>query len=575
MRSEQITADIVKDEFGGDMVKIIESIFRVRTTEGRLIDYKMVEPHRKMLRTGLLGDKSALLRVVNKGRQGGFSTFLQIENISIASLMPNTYQYYVATKEQTAKNWLRRLEKIAKDARLWFDGSRIIDLDTNSTHLEKIFKHFPKDVKRDIEYSYIVGLAASPGGIRGESAINIDLDEFAFNIRVKNQQRDVLEAIKYFISQGGQMTMQSTPLVKTDLFWEIYTKAEERMFTRFYFPIIENWQELDLTKPLFMLTTPQRRKTSSYPDRLVDEERQRLINSGLYEEKELLINRVKKRVWSQKMKIPYYWIDVGVLEMSRRDDLEYFKQEVLGVPADVMHRFITPELVDERAVSREKYENDGSGIYGMAIDVAQKRDLLSITVGEFDNNGVIWERWIEESQEWTPIQFDLVKELALRYKPMEIRIDNTGVGIALGDLIENDPEMPPLRRIEFGSSVELPAKKLKMTEFLAIGFKRALQNGKYNMLNHRYANQHVLGIEKIPLESGGVRYSGKRSEIGRDDHFWSKAMLNANFGFALKNPAFSTLGGKTFISVPIMKRKKLYRSPLLDAPTNNSNYIGW
>lgn len=557
-----------RSEIGNDPVRLIESIFRIRDNKGKLIDYKIAEPHKKMLLTGLLGDMSALLRVVNKGRQAGFSTFKMIEDITIASVMPRTYQYYVSSNEDGAKKWLRDVEDVCDDARLWVDGSRIIDIDSRkSTLLEKAFKHFPKDVRKEIEHSYVVGMAASAME-RGKYAINVDLDEFAWHIRLKDQQIQVFNAMKHFISQGGMITIQSTPFVRTDLFWKLYINAQDELYTPFYFPIIENWHEIDLSKPLALpieFKDNADDKIRSALD-ITNEKIEKLRNSGLYEEKRVKFMNKVRLCLVQKMIIPYWWIDIGLLEADRRSDLDYFKQENLGIPSDVMYRFIAPELIEPRIISQEKFRNDDNGYYIIGWDIAQKRDISAITVGQIID-GIMWERAIYETQEPYPEQVELAKELCIRYKPFEIRIDNTGVGISIGDMIEKEPIFPRLRRIDFNSYIELKTKKEKITSYMAEQFKNALINGTYNLIEHSHALNHVLRVEKIATEAGGIRYTGKKGGE-RDDHFWSKAILNGNFDISNMMPAFGVqksgfmLGKKRGIGrLGVLIKKKKVEDP--------------
>lgn len=507
-----------RQKINNDIVNVVESIFRVRDNKGQLVDYKLATPHKRLLQTGILGDKSALYRVINKGRQAGFSVFNAVEMITIAELMPMTNQYYIATKEQQAKSWLKKVDRLSKDTRLWIDGSRIIDIDTTkSSQLEKRFRHFPKGIKKEIEYSYITGLSASPSGIRGDTGINVLLDEYALMVQKKNQQRDILEAVKYFVSQGGQLTMQSTPLVKTDIFWDTYENAERKLYTPFYCPIIENWKDLDLTKDL----------------------RQ------------------------QACRIPYPWIDINTLEKARRDDLEYFKQENLGLPADVLHRFIEPELLYSNVTSEPKPYNIG-GLYKIAVDVAQKRDLTAITVGEIEN-GMIYERHVDESQAKYPEQARQIAELCKRYKPLEVLIDTTGGhGTGLADCLE-ELVNTPIRRIEFSSFIELKDKKMKITEYMATEFKKALVDGTYKLLDNQRAIRHVLRVEKKVTDTGTTRYTGKNNSSGdgripRDDHFWSKCILNANFDKNLGQNIFGAHESMSLRSNPKQRRSFIPRN---------------
>jgi len=472
--------------------EFIEAVFRVRDSFGKLNDYKIAEPHKILLKSGILGDRTALTRIINKGRQAGFSTFSAVEFLTIAQLMPNTNQFYVATKEEQAKNWLKKVERMALDTKLMPDSSRLIDIDTvASSQLEKLVRHMPDDVKKGFEYSYITGLAASPGGIRGSDAINVLVDEWAWMVQRKNQQREVYDAVKYFVMQGGQLTLQSTPYISTDLFMKTYQKARESLMTPFYFPIIENLNEIDINRDLRY----------------------------------------------QPCKIPYPWINLDKLEQARRDDLEYFKQECLGIPSDVMYRCFPPELIYPCVDSIEKFMNKDGSNYKIGIDVAQKRDMSAITVCEFMDDGSIWERWVEDTQLPYPQQYrDVIKPLIDRYNPIEIIIDNTGIGVALSDIItDNIPEFP-LRKIEMAEKVviktefvdgEEKEKKISMGDFLYQQFKGRIYDKTYHMIDNQVAINHILNVEKV--ESGtGTKITGKTNGK-RDDHFWSKTFLVANF----------------------------------------------
>lgn len=463
---------------------VVESIFRIRDNKGKILDYKVIPPHEKLLKTGLLGDRSKLNRIINKGRQGGFSFFFNIECLMIAQLYPNTNQYYVATKEEKAVEWLKKSEELVRISRLSPDGNRLIDMDfIKSSQLKKIIKHFPKGMKKDIERSHIIGLSASPSGIRGETGINIILDEFAQNMMKKDMQMKIYNAIKYFVSQGGQMSVSSTPLIKTDAFWEMYSDAENRLLSKFYFPIIENWEEIDLNKDL--------------------------------------------RLQQEKLVMPYFWTKVQVLEEARRQDVDYFKQEVLGIPADILLRYIPPELLYANVNSIERFMNDNNGYYIFGIDVGQKRDLTAITVGEIVGDE-IYERWVQDSQDTYTIQAKDIIALCKRYKPVEIRIDNTGVGRGVADILESTPNMPPIIRIEFASYIEENNSKRKIPTYLMEEFKKSLVDRRYHLINNPLALNHVLRIEKDETIAGSIKFTGKKGGQ-RDDHAWSKALLNAPF----------------------------------------------
>lgn len=512
----------LKRIINNDPVKLIESIFRVRDNKGRLKDYIMAEPHKQMMRTGILGNKTGLSRIIDKGRQLGFSIYQAIEATTIAQIFPTTNQYYIATKEQQAKNWLKKVERIAKDARVWIDGSNIIDIDTvNSSLLEKAFRQTSKDIKDKITSSYIVGLSASPAGAQGETAINVILDEFAWMIQRKNQQREIYEAVKYFISQGGQLTIQSTPVVSTDLFWKIYSNAKKLKFKAFYFPTIENWKELDLNVDLR----------------------------------------------DQDCHIPYPWVNINELEKARRDDIEFFKQRNLGIPIDDTFRFLSPNLVIPQCTATEEWNGDTAGYYGMAIDVAQERDLTAITVGRLEKGNVVEEIFVTDMNDDYQIQADKITDIIKRYPSLAFcAIDVTGGhGRGIADILKYKVSVP-IKKCDFSSRIKIPQLDMseKLPNIMAIEFKKALTINKYHLIENQQALQHCYNVEKLVTDTKTTKYSGKKN--GRDDHFWSKCMLNYYFMQNRELFSYTATGGKTIQSTYTSRRSTVN-------PTNRNGFM--
>lgn len=557
----------VKQSINGNIVKAIEAVYRIKSANGEYVNYVVAEPHRQMLTTGLLGDKSALFRIINKGRQGGFSIFQAVECSAIASTMPNTNQYYVATKEDQAKSWLKKVEQIAENSRLNFDGSRIIDIDTVSSSLmEKVFRHMPKGAMKDIQNSYIGGFAASPAGIRGETAVKVILDEFPNMIQRENQQKNVYAAIGFFIAQGGACDIQGTPLVKSDFFWELYAGAGKiNSYTPYYFPIIENWDEIDLNKPLIIKL-----------DDLCEDERRKIMNLGIYTIiHNKFVNQIMvKDLAIQRMKIPYPWYDLGFLEQKRSEDLAIFKQELLGIPEDIMHRFIGPEMwqaivtEQENKICHKQYE------YRMGLDVAQKRDLTAGTIGHMDENGIIREDFIFELQGKYPQQARDIQSFCGYFPNLtNIYIDNTGSGIGLGDDIEELRGMPELNRVEFGGSIEIDPqikKKMKVPELLALEFRKYITGKRYRAIDNQVARAHVLRVQKVQTDGNqSIRYTGKKGNQ-RDDHFWSKSLLC--FGF---NEKYNSITSQGTIGIMPTLKSLPNATVIIDKTEDNTGMLMW
>ena len=525
-----------------DITGFAESIFRVRNNMGGLVDYIMVEPHKQLLRTGILGDGSARFRVINKGRQIGFSIFQAVESIMIAKMFPHTNQYYIATKEAKAKEWLEKVEQISNDSRVLIDGSRIIDMDTTkSSVIRKVFKHASPDVKKALGYSYITGLAASPRE-RGMTGLNVILDEFDHMNKEKDMQRKIWTALKPVLSQkGSQCTIQSTPLSKTGEFWQLYINAKRKKFKSYYFPCIENHENIDLSLPLT----------------------------------------------EQELVMPYSWIDIDELERERLDDVDCFRQERLGVPVDALHRFIPPELLYSASLSSMIREANNNGDkFRVAIDVASEVDITAVVVGQ-NINGINYERNLFSTSGDYPKQAQEIIKFLERYGKhnlSSVRIDNTGVGKPLADYLKRYGFR--IERVNFSTkilenknNVAVEYNKIDSTRigvYMAEQFKRSLEDKTYLCLDPdepcqfiRQANNHTLNVEQLETPTREKRYSGKKN--GRDDFFWARAMFNTDFGQKANSGFMSQKGNMNGLT----------RKRIMSVPTKQHNilvkrkYAGW
>ena len=518
-----------------DPVEFVESIFRVRNNKGELVDYEMTPAHKRLLRNSIVGNGSEKFRVVNKGRQIGFSVYCAIEAICIAILYPSSKQYYVATKEELAKEWLMKVEQIAKDARILADGTRIIDLDVRGS--SQLSKKFVINTEKEIEFSYIKGIAASPR-IRGMTGINVILDEYDHMNKEKDLQEKMWNALEPVLSQeGSQCMIMSTPLSKTGKFWYIYSAGERIHFTPYYFPVIENWKELNL-------------------------------GQSLIEQKD-------------KMIMLYPWISIDQLERERCEDVHVFMQERLGIPSDILHRYITPELLEASSNSKMiSLKQDMIGLkFDIAIDVASVNDITAVSVGFRDAFNVMNECNLYSTFGDYPEQELNIDKFLTKYKGFinKIRIDNTGIGKSLADYLKRRGYK--IERINFNSTIEARndssfdreiTKSIRIGTFMAEQMKRDMENSTFRLLGMnepcqyiRQASIHVLNVEQEETPTTREKhYSGKRN--GRDDFFWARAMLNADFNSRFLSGTFSLrpsnvkFGNNRRIVVKTVKRKSIF-----------------
>ena len=504
-----------------DPVKRVEDIFNVRTGQGDLVPLKVPEPQKKILREGILSKEGSesirsgdtILTVTNKGRQLGFSHISMVKAILACEDFPNTHVYYVATKYDNVRRWMDKLNQLILDANHWpaeLGGGPMISI-------QKI----DKIAEKTINNTTIHGLAANPASIRGDTGVLVFIDEMDWMTRTKNQQVETWKAVKYFIRQGGEADWVSTPRINDSLFYSTFKEPTDMGFISYYCPVIENWKELDMNKPLYIpLDNDERIKKRLLP--LDEEEKQRIINRYQGDQ---MFNVTETHI-EQNMIILYPWINKWELEKDRLADLEQFKQESLGVPFDESIKVlkiedITTNMHDENEwIDRGESKNP----FYITMDVAQVNDVTAIGVIEKIGN-IYYQRKIEQSQSKYDEQVEQVWDLYLKFRPISISIDNTGVGRAVADGIERKIKKfglntEILKRIDFTNSIK---------EQLAIGFRNIVKAGRYKFLDedlsliHREAIRHCTRVEKI-VGDNSTKYSGKMH--GRDDFFWSYSMVS-------------------------------------------------
>lgn len=497
-----------------DPVKRIEDIFNVRRGDGTLVPLKVPKPQQKILRDGILGrgkkamDNGRIIRrVINKGRQLGFSIISAAEAILIAMDYPDTRQYYVATRAEQAVDWLTKLEQLVEDSNNYpkdMGGGKIVKADNIKPVMKKV-----------INGCLIVGFSANPSGMRGPTGVNVILDEFAWMILFKNQQQETLTACKHFLSQGGQQTILSTPRTLTDYFMDIFINNEKHSAIAYYCPVILNWQELDLNQPLYIELDNNKRKYLQLPI-LEDNKIEEIVRK--YRKMPKFEVNLRNRCIKQKANIPYSWKSLAELENDRKADLELFKQENLGIAIDERFKVLKGEWIYNNLVEGDELSHRGDSFnpFVFGIDIAKQRDLFVITVFEkVDNHWFMrYGEILPQGQNYT-ISAQRVNQLFLDFLPIAIRVDNTGGGIPFCDILDRMECGKALQRVDFTQST-----KTNMAENIRLIAK----DNRLHMLNnnsiHSTIIQHLLKVERQILENS-IKYTGKGvDKEGRDDGFW-------------------------------------------------------
>lgn len=453
----------LKNRWKQEPYYMLEDMLRVPTATGEWVDYKIPECHIPILKAGLLYNPmpTVCLRWINKFRQGGFSYLFGAETIGLSHVYSGAQTLYVATNEDLAEQWLSKMEGMINHCKQFPNRRKFVVLDKRKcTKLVKVLKNSGFVVR---------GIASTAPAIRSPTALNINIDEMAWQIQTKDQQKNIIAAIRPTISQGGCMTVFSTPRDTKDEYWKIKMEAKENGFKCFTIPVFNNKPEkIDLTKSFFD---------------------------------------------QPHLKIQVPWIPMQVLEKERLADIDTFRQERLNVPLDEIQLFITEEnlreCVKEVLVQFEHLETNNPVFMG--IDCAMKKDKTAITIVE-KVGATFLERNITELDGNTEIQANEIIQLINRFHPMKVSIDVTGMGIGIYDKLYNN----------FGALIHsVNFSNSEIINRLASNFKTQLLQKRYYLLNNKEAINQVLRVRKIVTPTR-IKYSGK--DTGRDDHFFSKIL---------------------------------------------------
>ncbi len=449
---------------------MVEDIFRVNDPlTGQLKPMEMPAIHSKIMNQGPLAGDINSHRCILKCRQGGFSYLELTENILLASRIPNANIKYVAVNENHAVEWIAKGAYICDNARTWPNGEKIINLK----------KHNALRLKFD-NGSTIEGYPADDKAVRGGTALKVTMDEFAWMIKTADMQERLLTAIRPQLSQGGAMSILSTPRTTKDKFWGIYTGRNG--YKKYYVPVF--YGNFDLTKPLT----------------------------------------------EQDIKLNIPWQSVEMLEKERVEDLPdlmNFKQERLCVPLDARYSFIPETLYDKcvdtnlEAINERKNHN----MLVMGIDFARKKDLTFVTVCELTENRMTL-RHVEVITGGWPEQGRKIINMAKLFNIDRIYCDATGVGdVIIGYIREDDFMGNRLVPVLFSNSTK---------EHMSLNLKNMMLQGQVKLYSHNLLRNHVLGVQIKHTETT-TKYSGKEGKIrggeavARDDGFFSLCLCGLAF----------------------------------------------
>jgi hypothetical protein len=469
-----------------DRFSFIENNVQINTSKGKKIPLKLVEFQRKWLLDGpLFIDFSKLEKYHNriclKCRNAGASYILiGLEAVFTCWLYDNIFIPFVSTKEKQSIDLLKYCKKVLNDCE--FDIPLEKDLDKQSSLMIKFkngscIQSFP---------------GGNPAGIRGPRAMVSYLDEYAY---VENQQ-DVLNSIEYFHSEGGMVSILSTPFGKTNLYWKIWSDTET------YAP--DSWHRHDVR--LF--------KDMSRFD----------VTQNLH-----------SQVVKYKLELNCPWLSLDFLEKKRAQDLPFnfanFLQETCGMPLSEITAAISEEVMD--TVKMEEYSvlhrgdkpEDLLRTFVMLMDFGAENNVTACVMFEAMKGRLV--ACHSESIRGTyPEQYDKIRSLFNRYKPNYFLGDATGMG--------GKNYMSAINQ-DFGSTLFMSNGKIIGVDYSKKDLAEAdgvNDNNKNHMIhksirlfsegrivipkNHKELREEITHLEKFVYD-GYIKYSGKKSSVGKDD----------------------------------------------------------
>lgn len=413
--------------------------------------------------------------MVNKSRQIGFSTIIAAEALHAAATRASYKANFVsinqteaADKIQIARTFyhsipeeLKRSEPQLKPS-LWADSE-----------MELSF-HLPPNV------SELISQPAS-AAIRGGKK-DIYFDEFA---HVRDAKKLYQAALPAITRGDGRITVISTPLGQSGMFYDICTKVDDYPeYSRHSIP----WWECSIMCA----------STEHQAEAMADWER--------YD----TATRVHK--WGSPK--------INMIFKSFGTDIQAFSTEYEATFVDELSSYLPWSLIVD-AVEDEEFKPFAQGSHlpigwspkgeiSIGVDLAKERDesvfTVVETIGEEEPQRYV--RYIYATQDPYEKQWETLERLISRVKASRVSIDQTGVGNVF---------IEKARASKYSGAVEGIVFTNRNKEEWATRIKGDLQLGSLHLPRHGELMRQMHNIQRVKTEAGFYRFTGKP----RDDYFWS------------------------------------------------------
>lgn len=168
-----------------------------------------------------------------------------------------------------------------------------------------------------------------------------------------------------------------------------------------------------------------------------------------------------------------------------------------------------------------KSVNTQNPVYG-GMDFGKKHDKTAVT---FLEHGDVKTRTMFHETTNKPFneQIDWFCLLIDTFKPQKLFVDETGMGLPILDILE----------AKYPGVVEGVVFTSQVKEKMVLSTRNLLADGRLEIPDDDMLIQQLHGIEKVILESGRIRYTGKRTDTDwLDDQAWSLFLACSQLGDA-------------------------------------------
>jgi hypothetical protein len=307
-------------------------------------------------------------------------------------------------------------------------------------------------------------------------------DEFAF---APNPQ-EILSAAEYFIAQGGQLNILSTPWGKNNVYWKIWTdRINYKDWIRVCVSLFTDMRGFDVEISL------------------------------------------KRQILEHGFILSCPWLNIDFLEKKRQQDAPNgymnFLQEMCAVPFEEASGAISSGVLD--ANQMDSYYCEGrinkEQVFVMGADFGADRNVTAVCVFECKDGRFIV-CYTTTIRGPFPSQKRAMLELVKRFRPNVFVGDSTGMGgkawmDTLEEEIDDKMVIVPLNYSKKDLALADGNLDLNNKNYMVETVVRLMSEGLIiTPKNHRDLREELLGMQKIVYEKT-IKYSGKDGLVGRDD----------------------------------------------------------